>query len=136
MVQRPQTAVTNGNGRVVMVVDDEPQVRALMHRAFEKGGFHVISAASAEEALPASDRHEGKIDLLVTDIFLPGMGGLELAETLSARRPGLPVLYVSGYAESQIEHATLIAEGSAFLPKPFTATELASRAAELLSTCA
>ena len=67
------------------------------------------------------------------NIILPGKGGLELAEMLTNIRPGLPVLFVSGYAENQVEHAALMAEGSAFLPKPFTTTELTGRAAELLA---
>ena len=130
---RPQVVTTNGNGRVVLVVDDEPQVRTLMERAFQRRGFKVLSAGSAEEALPVFREFIGHIDLLVTDIILPGKGGRELADTLLAMRPGLPVLYVSGYTESQVEHAALLAEGTAFLPKPFTATELTSRAVELLT---
>jgi two-component system cell cycle sensor histidine kinase/response regulator CckA len=130
---RPHVATTNGSGRVVMVVDDEPQVRTLMERAFQRRGFEVLSAGSAEEALPVFSEYVGHIDLLVTDIILPGKGGRELAETLTAMRPGLPVLYVSGYTESQVEHAALLAEGTAFLPKPFTTSELTSRAAELLT---
>jgi signal transduction histidine kinase/ActR/RegA family two-component response regulator len=130
---RPQVVTTNGDGRVVMVVDDEPQVRTLMERAFQRRGFRVLSAGSAEEALPVFREYIGHIDLLVTDIILPGKGGRELADILTAMRPDLPVLYVSGYTESQVEHAALLAEGTAFLPKPFTATELTSRAAELLT---
>jgi PAS domain S-box-containing protein len=130
---RLQAVAMNGKGRVVMVVDDEPQVRTLMERAFQRRGFKVLSAASAEDALPVFREYVGHIDLLVTDIILPGKGGRELADTLTAMRPGLPVLYVSGYTESQVEHAALLAEGTAFLPKPFTATELTSRASELLT---
>jgi PAS domain S-box-containing protein len=126
-------AVQRGEGRLVLVVDDEPQVRALMERALRRQGFEVLGAGNAEEGERLFREHPRPIDLLVTDVILPGRGGLDLAGTLRRLRPELPVLYVSGYAESQVEHTTLLAEGDAFLPKPFTASELTARAAELLA---
>jgi CheY-like chemotaxis protein len=88
-------------------------------------GLSVLEAASGEAALELAHRHGGPIDLLVTDLRMPGMGGKVLAERLCARQPALKVLYVSGYTDHDVQELTRCgASESHFLSKPFTPGEL------------
>jgi PAS domain S-box-containing protein len=107
----------------VLLVEDDALVRGLALRTLEGAGHRVLVAASGEEALALARRHEEPIDLLVSDLVMPGMGGVELADRLEQQRPGLRVLFVSGYASD--EHAAGTALwGRAFLSKPFTRERL------------
>jgi PAS domain S-box-containing protein len=108
----------------VMVVEDEAAVRDLAVTVLKSCGYQVLVAKSGPEALQISDEYDGSIHLLITDIVMPQMGGRELAEQLNARRPGLRVLYISGYAGEEITDRGVLAPGTRFLPKPFTIEEL------------
>jgi two-component system sensor histidine kinase EvgS len=118
------------NGEQLLVVDDEQGVRRVLQRALERHGFRVQAAANGEEALALAATME-RIDLLVTDVVMPKMGGLELADRLTAARPRLPILYVSGHINEMEKTAGRFDETN-FLAKPFSIAELLARVASLL----
>ncbi|HEY7725483.1 MAG TPA: PAS domain S-box protein [Anaeromyxobacteraceae bacterium] len=115
-----------GGNETILLAEDEPQVRAIAARVLSGRGYVVLQASDGAQALRAAAAHAGPIHLLVTDVVMPELGGRDLAERLAADRPGLRVLFTSGYT------AGGLAEGAAFLPKPFTPDQLASRVRELL----
>jgi DNA-binding response OmpR family regulator len=115
----------------VLVVDDEPLLLKSAGRLFEARGFEVLSALDAPSALVASHAAE-HLDLLVMDVFLPGIDGLTLAGAICESRPGLPVLFISGLDAGPVGDALPEAHRWAFLAKPFTSGELDARLAELL----
>lgn len=105
-------------GTILLVEDEEP-VRKLVLKVLEGAGYQVLSAASAEEGRRLAEAHDGPLDLLLTDVLLPGMDGPTLARTLTATRPGLRIIFMSGYVgESFDEEAIRAAED--FIPKPFS----------------
>jgi len=120
--------------RTVLVVDDEPEVLELATEILRRVGYTVLEAADGTAALEVARGHEGEIHLLVTDMVMPGMSGRDLAEQLRAVRPGLPVLYISGYVQAAAARAALGGEHSAFVAKPFTPEFLTDRVRELLAT--
>lgn len=115
--------------RTVLLVEDEAQVRSFSKAALERASYRVLEARSAEEALTVADRYYDTIHALVTDIVLPGQSGLDFARTLSAKRPGLRVLYVSGYHDQPPEDPTAV-----LLTKPYMAGALIKRVDELLAS--
>jgi PAS domain S-box-containing protein len=120
-----------GQGETILVVEDEPAVRKLTVKLLERLGYNVLKAAGGEEALNAS--RDGKaIDLLVTDMVMPHMSGRQLAEKLAATRPGMKVLYLSGYTEKAALNHGVLEPGRAFLAKPFSRETLAAKIRELL----
>ena len=114
----------------VLLVEDEPGVRRLAIRVLEKQGYHVLSADNATAALGVA-RSSSPIDLLITDIVMPGRSGPDLAAQLVAERPGLKILFMSGYSERRLLDANQ-GVGGAFLQKPFTPSVLAQRVRECL----
>jgi CheY-like chemotaxis protein len=119
-----------GRGERVLVVEDEPSVRAITSRSLSRAGYDVIVAASPAEAL--SNEGPPEIDLLLTDVVMPGMNGRELAETLLDRRPGLRVLFMSGYTEDSVLRSGIENASQAFLQKPFSMRDLLSRVRQVL----
>jgi PAS domain S-box-containing protein len=121
-----------GGTETVLLVEDEDAVRTFERRALTKAGYRVLEACDGSDALALFDAHAGQVDVLVTDIIMPGMSGRELADTLLERAPGLPVLYVSGYTDDAVlRHGVLAAEAS-FLEKPFSAAALQARVRAVL----
>jgi PAS domain S-box-containing protein len=120
----------------VLVVEDEESVRVLARRVLSARGYEVLDAASAAEALRLTENGRRRIDLLVTDVVMPGMGGPALAERLVAAQPGLRVLYISGYAEEAIRRHGSLPAGGMLLEKPFTADQLAWRVRETIAASA
>ena len=116
--------------RKVLVVDDDPVVGKSFNRVLSDKGYAVITAHNAREALEQMRRDE--YDLLVTDIRMPGMDGLELAETVKARRPWTPVVIVTGYGTSADEERAKAAGVKAFLHKPLSPETIAGSTAEAL----
>ena len=115
----------------VLLVEDEPMVRDLGSRVLRSHGYRVLVASNATEALQVAREHAGTVDLLLTDVVMPGLPGPELAARLETVTPGLRVLYVSGYADDSV--ARLGAEeGISFLAKPFSGEALAARVREVL----
>jgi PAS domain S-box-containing protein len=111
----------------VLLVEDESGVRSLAREALQANGYTVLEAAGSEEALALTTRHPGGIHLLLTDVIMPGMNGKELADRLGGLRPGIKVLFFSGYTADAIAQHGILKEGVAFLPKPFTPRELLAR---------
>src|SRR5207248_3205689 len=104
----------------VLLVDDESSVRKLVHAVLTQQGYEVLVAASSAEAQDFSDKHPGPIRLLITDLTLPLMNGPTLAVQLTAVRPGLKVLFLSGYALEDAIQEGLLQPGQPFLHKPFS----------------
>lgn len=128
-------AKTESEGRVrrtVLLVDDEPTVRKVLQRVLERSGFAVLIASNADDALAIAARHEGTIDLLVSDVVMPATQGPELARMLCEQYPALRVLFVSGYPGSRIQDES-IPPSAEFLNKPFSPSDLADKVASVLS---
>jgi two-component system cell cycle sensor histidine kinase/response regulator CckA len=120
------------SGEVILVVEDEPTVRGMTSRALQEYGYRVVSAGGAQEALAVVKQRDAKVRLLITDVVMPGMDGPELARQVLALRPGLPVLFMSGYTDDEIVRRGLLRVGQPFLQKPFTPEALGREVAELL----
>jgi two-component system cell cycle sensor histidine kinase/response regulator CckA len=123
--------VTRGS-ETVLVVEDEEAVRSLSRRALEAGGYTVLAAADGADAVRLVERYGGPIHLVLTDVVMPGMSGRELADRLVQRRPGLRVLYMSGYPGDAIVHRGALDPGTAFLQKPFMPDDLTRKVREVL----
>jgi CheY-like chemotaxis protein len=119
-------------GKTVLVVEDDEQVRQLAVTILERTGFHVLSAGMGGDALLMAERFAGQIDLMLTDAIMPYMNGRELAERLTVLRPGLRVLFMSGYSENVITQSD-VSGGINFIGKPFTAIALRQKLAEVLA---
>jgi PAS domain S-box-containing protein len=113
-------------GPTLLVVEDETAVRNLVASSLRRDGYHLLLAASAEEALAMMETHQGGIDLLLTDAIMPGQSGIDLARELVARQPGLPVILMSGYTEETLPVGDL-EPAMTLLPKPFTPKDLRAR---------
>jgi CheY-like chemotaxis protein len=116
----------SGTG-TVLIVEDEYAVRYLACRVLRGNGFRVLEAGSPAAALRLAREQARSVDLLVTDVVMPGLSGPELAERLVAAWPDLKVLYITGYAEEAIQRRGALPAGGALLEKPFTAQQLAER---------
>jgi CheY-like chemotaxis protein len=115
----------------ILLVEDEDAVRELVRRILEASGYGVIDARNGREGLKLCETHPGKIDLLVTDVVMPELGGRELAEAALKLRPGLKVVFVSGHTEDVILKEG-VQQGAAFLHKPFTPMQLAQKVRDTL----
>jgi len=116
----------------ILIVEDQDEVRKLTRRMLEARGYHVLVAASGADALRIADQAAGRIDLLLTDVIMPGMSGREVALLLGPAHPNMRVLFVSGYTDESIVHEGMLEPGLAFLQKPFTAEGLARKVREVL----
>jgi len=116
----------------VLVVEDDEQLRRLTHRALDAQGYTVLVADRGGTALDISRRHKGDIDLLLTDVIMPDTNGRKLAETIRAARPGLRVLYMSGYPDGAIASHGMLEPGVAYLAKPFTTEAITRKVREVL----
>jgi two-component system, cell cycle sensor histidine kinase and response regulator CckA len=123
----PGPAEAPGGAGTVLVVEDEEAVRTLACRVLRAKGYRVLEAASADLALAILGGNTDSIDLLLTDVVMPGMSGPALAQRLIGQHPSLRVLYMSGYAEEAIERQGSLPAGGDLLDKPFTADQLARR---------
>jgi signal transduction histidine kinase len=127
----PQVRNDRGNETILLVEDDDA-VRQLSKRILEGNGYTVVEAAHGAEALAVSEKHNGQLHLLVTDLIMPQVGGRELAARISSKRPDLPVLFMSGYTEDAVVHHGVLEKDLAFIQKPFTPATLARRVREIL----
>jgi DNA-binding response OmpR family regulator len=111
-------------GKVVLVAEDEPLIRNYVRRVLSRMGFHVVDAADGAEAHELSRRHRGEIHLLLTNVKMPRMNGVELAKQLQTERPDLKVLVMSGHTSGMLEE---LAARTNFLEKPFLPETLKSK---------
>jgi CheY-like chemotaxis protein len=129
----PATAASMVCGtETILLVEDEEIVRVLAARVLGSLGYKVLEAADGLEALDVCRHHEGPIDLVVTDVVMPGMTGTELAKALDSVLPDSPVLFISGYTGGALIEHGVLEEGMAFLQKPFSRELLAQKTRELL----
>ena len=117
----------------VLVVEDELAVRRLASRVLRARGYRVLEASDGVEALQLMDRLGGGLDLVLTDIIMPGLSGPALVQRLLPATPELKVLYITGYSEEAIRQHGMLPAGGALLEKPFTAHQLAERVREALA---
>jgi PAS domain S-box-containing protein len=116
----------------VLLVEDDEMLRPLMRRILEKYGYRVLEARHGGEAVRLAGEYRGELDLVITDVVMPEMGGRELAERLSSARPTVKVLYVSGYTDDVVIRQGILDPGSAFLHKPFTPADLITKTRAVL----
>mgnify|MGYP001087559510 CR=1 FL=1 len=123
----------SGDGYTVLLAEDESAVRSVVESVLQRHGYHVLSASDGAEALEIAANHRGTIDLLLTDVIMPGMGGPELADRLRLVQPSLPVLFASGYTDDDSMLRGIATDELAFLAKPFTPQQLVARVRALLA---
>jgi DNA-binding NtrC family response regulator len=127
---RLDAAPLRRGNETVLLVEDEVLVGRLARTALEQSGYEVLFASNGREALNVADAHLGTIDLLVSDVVMPEMHGPDLAQQLCQRRPGLKVLFISGYIHDGGERLGMSA--SPFLAKPFTLNQLSDKVRAVL----
>jgi CheY-like chemotaxis protein len=108
----------------ILLVEDTETLREVIRETLEEGGYTVLLASNGEDALALSREHSGPIDLLLTDVVMPKLGGGDLGRLLLALRPGLRVLYMSGYSDGAISQHGVLGEGILLLEKPFSVASL------------
>jgi two-component system, cell cycle sensor histidine kinase and response regulator CckA len=116
----------------ILVVEDEPAVRAIVRHVLQAQGYSVLEAQNGREALRISALHTGPIELLLTDVVMPELSGRELAERLAARHPTMPVVFMSGYTDIAVVRHGVLEPGTIFLQKPFTPDALARKVRQVL----
>jgi signal transduction histidine kinase len=122
-----------GGNETILLVEDAEWVRTLARQVLETAGYRVLEAANADAAIRVCDRINGDpIDLLLTDVVMPGMSGKDMSRILLVKHPGMPVLYMSGYTDEAIVQHGVLEPGINFLQKPFTPAALASKVREVL----
>ena len=122
-----------GGNETVLLVEDEDAVRHMAQEILQSNGYCVLDASNGNEAVRVSAEHKGTIDLMVTDVVMPQLGGRELAEKLFVTRPEMRVLYMSGYTDDAIVHHGVVDGRASFLEKPFTSDALARKIREVLA---
>jgi signal transduction histidine kinase/CheY-like chemotaxis protein len=116
----------------ILLVEDQAPVRMLAEDVLVEAGHRVLAASNGTEAMRIAEKSQDNIDLLITDVVMPEMSGPQLATRLSRARPGMRILYVSGYTDQTLLHRGVIEAGTAFLAKPFTPEALVARVSDLL----
>jgi signal transduction histidine kinase len=128
----PTEAKAAGGNETVLLVEDEPVVRELAVATLREKGYTVVEAANGEEGLRMARQHDGKIDLVLTDVVMPVMGGKEMADALRTSHPDTKVLFTSGYTEDAMGHHGVLRPGIVFLQKPYMTATLARKVREVL----
>lgn len=116
-----------GGTETILLVEDDEAVREVAARTLGRFGYRVLPADEGMEALRMVEERGEEIDLLLTDIMMPGMNGVELGLEVARRKPGIKVFYMSGYADQELVRQGLLEPGTTFLQKPFTPSQLAAR---------
>ena len=128
----PEPAHASTGTETILVVEDEPEVRQIATRALRDCGYRVMEAGDAKEALARFGESTGRVHLLMTDVVMPGMTGVDLSRQLLALDAQLKTIYVSGYADSMLLRQGEMVPGAAFLQKPYRPSELAAKVREIL----
>ena len=118
----------------ILLVDDEEGVRKLVFAVLKSNGYDVMEASNGVAALAAYEKNGHKVDMVLTDVVMPQMNGFELGKQLTARTPGVKILYMSGYRDNAIGGGVTGEAPRAFLHKPFTPDVLLSKVREVLDT--
>jgi CheY-like chemotaxis protein len=125
-------AESAGGGETVLLVEDEQVVRELAVVILREKGYAVVEAVNGEEGLRLARQHDGKIDLVLTDVVMPIMGGKEMADVLRTSHPDTKVLFTSGYADNALMHQGVLPPGISFLQKPYLTATLTRKVREVL----
>ena len=128
----PAARAVSGGSETVLLVEDEASVRQLVREILESKGYRVLEAENGQAGLTAAALCKEKIDLVITDVVMPGMSGHVLAQRVLETRPDIKVLYLSGYTEDAIVNEGTLDSGKAFLQKPFTLLNLSRKVREVL----
>jgi two-component system, cell cycle sensor histidine kinase and response regulator CckA len=130
----PDRACGTGAGETVLVVEDEPAMREVTRRILSRNGYQVITAANGREAIEVAANQANGIDVVLTDVVMPQMLGKEAAERIRALRPGVKVLFMSGYTQGLLDRQGVVAPGVNLIEKPFTEKTLLAKLREVI-TC-
>ena len=122
-----------GHGETILLVEDEESVRTMCEKFLDHSGYTVISALSPEQALDIGKQPQTKIDLLLTDVIMPWTGGRELAWRIRETQPAMKVLFMSGYPTEPLSSSGQLAQGEAFLSKPFARNDLVKKVHAVLN---
>jgi len=129
----PESVPALGGKETVLVVEDQAEVRKYTSAALGSYGYRVIQAENADEALLLCEREREHVDLVLTDVVMPNLSGRELADRIGKRRPGIKVLFMSGYTNDSIQHHGVLQQGADFIQKPFSPDQLAIKVREMLA---
>jgi len=124
--------IRTGGGETVLMVEDDPDTLKMGTAMLQRLGYAVLPAATPREGIGIARHHDGRIDVLITDVIMPQMNGKELTQEILAIHPDLGVIYMSGYTADVIAHHGILDEGIHFLQKPFTRKDLAAKLSEVL----
>jgi CheY-like chemotaxis protein len=127
-----KSAPATGGTETVLLVEDEASLRDLIGELLAENGYKVIATGDPMTALETAERHQGMIDLLLTDVVMPGMNGRDLARQVKERWPDIRVLYMSGYTEEAIADRGVLEAGALLISKPFTQDSLTRKLREAL----
>lgn len=133
MGARQRETTTGGRGETILVVDDDPTVRHIVALSLESYGYRVLEAESGADALGLCRIHAGPIHMLLTDMVIPGMNGLELARQVMELRPDVHIMVMSGLVDNSIILNSSLKPNTPFFHKPFSMEELAAKVREILS---
>jgi PAS domain S-box-containing protein len=133
VAEQQQTPEAARGGETILVVEDSDETRTLTTTILSSYGYNILEAANGTEALSVEEKYTGEIHLLLTDVIMPGMNGKELSEQLRLRRPGIRILFTSGYPADVISRRGVLEKEIAYLPKPFTPNSLAAKVREILA---
>ena len=122
----------DGRSGTVLLVEDSDVVRDLVANMLEGGGLTVLQASGGEEAMALARRGDAPIDLLLTDIVMPGMSGVELADRLERERPGMRILFMTGYAEEIVVNEGILGKHRECIGKPFTQEQITTKVRNIL----
>jgi signal transduction histidine kinase/CheY-like chemotaxis protein len=132
---KPRPAAVQGSGgATILLVEDRDDVRIVTRRMLQRCGYTVLEAADAAAALALHERHHGPVQLLITDVVMPGMSGRELAERVGPQRPDMKILFMSGFTRDEILPDGGEGTNKSFLQKPFTLDQLLTRVAEMIGS--
>jgi len=123
----------DGRRGTVLLVEDSDSVRAVVAKMLEEGGLTVLQASGGEEALAFARRGDAQIDLLLTDIVMPEVSGVELADRMERERPDVRILFMTGYAEEVVVNEGILGKDRECIGKPFTQEQITRRVRKILS---
>jgi PAS domain S-box-containing protein len=126
-------AYSEPSGQTILIVEDEATIRGNVRECLQQLGYHVVEAENGEAALQVCEQLQGKIDLVLSDLVMPGMGGYELAGQLAQHHPEVRMLFMSGYTEDSAARRDILLQGSAFLQKPFSVADLSAAVHQALA---